>query len=320
MIVAGRIASKFCSDNELYVPYRGQPSIFDSTKQIETLTGTQAKANTNTSLTTDLETLVNEVRLKGNESGLIPYFQVKKILPSFSSAAAFDRPVSHYAMGLPGLSPVSSSQNTRSKDSEILGYVKATSPLRRFSDMIVHWQIRSKILNGKQEFTKDDISKILTRLKDVESKAKKLSKSYDRSWVLEWCRRRELNSRILGGDDMQVRDDQQKHLGVGMSYIEKGNIPTKIARTGSANLYIQGLPKHTPMYTAIIRTVPTESKLNGFNDRVFLPSAFILELGGQGADIMIPPERLRDLKEGDTLNCVVWRVDPNYGQLVMAAV
>jgi hypothetical protein len=76
------------------------------------------------------------------------------------------------------------------------GYTKVTSPLRRFMDMVAHWNIKAELMDPektKYPFKSEDIVSLLSSMRSLESYGKKLMGQSTHYWLLEWIRRREFN-------------------------------------------------------------------------------------------------------------------------------
>ncbi|CAG7849300.1 SubName: Full=Uncharacterized protein {ECO:0000313/EMBL:CCA69472.1} [Serendipita indica DSM 11827] len=71
------------------------------------------------------------------------------------------------------------------------GYVRVTSPLRRFSDMVMHWQIKSALLNpASPEISKDEMESYAARLHERERLVTALSRSQNSYWASVFIQRR----------------------------------------------------------------------------------------------------------------------------------
>jgi hypothetical protein len=110
MILANRVVARFCADHSLPVPYRGSDPL---------------KVTSATPRGTTIESLL-AAREPG--SGYIDPLTFIAANLTLSEGTLGAAPLPHWIMGV---------------DS----YVRATSPLRRFDDMLVHWQIKS-VLGG----------------------------------------------------------------------------------------------------------------------------------------------------------------------------
>lgn len=67
------------------------------------------------------------------------------------------------------------------------GYMRATSPLRRYQDMVAHWQIKSALLpkglSSKPPFSASDVTQIASELMKFEGVAKRMDRRHQRFWA-----------------------------------------------------------------------------------------------------------------------------------------
>ncbi|KAJ6512949.1 hypothetical protein C8R45DRAFT_812055 [Mycena sanguinolenta] len=64
------------------------------------------------------------------------------------------------------------------------GYTRATSPLRRFSDLVVHWQIHASLLGKKPPFSRAYLYDYIKWLKHDDQLKKRTDTLHQRFWVL----------------------------------------------------------------------------------------------------------------------------------------
>ncbi|KAJ3186753.1 hypothetical protein HDU85_007573 [Gaertneriomyces sp. JEL0708] len=179
MITAGRVASKFSLDGNIPVTFRGQPKILDHIQR-----GNYPES--------DVKKLLFEVMFeKDSLTGVIPFMEARRLLPYMPSSTMGVTPTGHYSMGIPGPEDVPEHHRT----SSMIGYVKVTSPLRRYKDMVAHWNMKAFMLGQKIPFSKDDVAQITQRMSDIEKQTKVLSQRTDKFWAHEWIRRREVAAR-----------------------------------------------------------------------------------------------------------------------------
>lgn len=106
MIAANRTAAKFCAERKIPVPFRSQIA---------------PKSNPSA--------LKKILDLRDPDTGLVRGEDVLKYDINFDAAVTTTYPLPHWPMGI----------------HDQFGYVKVTSPLRRYSDMLCHWQIKSAL-------------------------------------------------------------------------------------------------------------------------------------------------------------------------------
>ncbi|MBW0486389.1 hypothetical protein O181_026104 [Austropuccinia psidii MF-1] len=169
MLMAGRLAGRFYVDHHLHdqnflLPFRSQPSpaLIDSSQNEETLRELRKHINPNT--------------------GLISPFHFQKARIMFMPAVNGMDPMSHFPLGI----------------NDQYGYCKVTSPLRRYSDLVSHWQIKNTILRREGKATYEDKCKILSLkgMRDLIDRLDRdnkpfvtLSRKMNLSWVSYILRR-----------------------------------------------------------------------------------------------------------------------------------
>lgn len=153
MILAGRLAASFCSERKIHMIYRGSTA----PKPVATNS-----------------TLDHWLSLRIPGMGTIdPYVMAE---PGWYRSSAFVslRPSTHWIMGF---------------DTPGGGYVRATSPLRRFDDMLVHWQIKAALAKDHGErgklakgFEKEEIVTLAQRSDEGAKRAKKAGINAELFW------------------------------------------------------------------------------------------------------------------------------------------
>ncbi|KAJ3014872.1 hypothetical protein HKX48_004901 [Thoreauomyces humboldtii] len=168
MVMAGRVAASWCTDNDVPAVYRGQPGILDHTRA-----GNRDHAKAAAAL--------DVVRSSQDPtSGVVPFEHFRKLLPFMPPAVVSTSPVGHFSMGI-------------TVDPTSAGYVKVTSPLRRYKDMIVHWNMKAKMLGKPYPFP--ELDQVAKTLREAERRTKTLDDRTTRHWTCEWMRRREVSAR-----------------------------------------------------------------------------------------------------------------------------
>lgn len=149
MIMGGRIASKFCHENNINIPYRTQ------------------SWNSSAS-TADLKLREEMLAARNPNTGMIEMKDMVQYMSILPPSTVTTRPgLPHVIMGIED------------------GYTRATSPLRRFLDVVVHWQIKSHLLGKKK--APFSLKNLNTIAKSIENREKQLSLLQQRStqfWVI----------------------------------------------------------------------------------------------------------------------------------------
>ena len=159
MIAAGRTAAMFCEERNIPVPYRcsAQPTI-------AVLPGQP---------TTTLDKLL---AMRDPESLAIDKYTLVAANMVYQPGDVSFTPGVHWAMGLTSGS----------------GYLRATSPLRRYDDMLVHWQIKSALAKEKQLSNASQLAPEISeeRLKELVSRSEpqqKVNNKTSKKAAMWWC-------------------------------------------------------------------------------------------------------------------------------------
>ncbi|KAJ3395151.1 hypothetical protein HDU84_002725 [Entophlyctis sp. JEL0112] len=168
MIMANRVAAKFCAEHGVPAVFRGQAGLKDGE---------------GSALAAAALDHIDPV------SGVLPFGAFRRILPYFSSATISSVPTNHFSLGI------------RTSAGFGSGYMKVTSPLRRYKDMMMHWLIKQQLLkdaaaplSGSFEnvFSAEDVVRIAQRSHEIERLTDKVSSASEKFWALEWISRREI--------------------------------------------------------------------------------------------------------------------------------
>lgn len=160
MVLAGQIAARYLSSKRTPIAYRGQDAPIMPSQE-------------------DLALLMAS---RDPETGEVPYRMVVQTGAAFQAAYNSLHPVDHWPMGI---------------TAQEGGYVRATSPLRRYGDLLVHWQLKSTLLPASAQtvrppFSSDDVARLVKQIertgryrKRTETRAKLFWKLYALSNKLE---------------------------------------------------------------------------------------------------------------------------------------
>ncbi|KAK0558103.1 3'-5' RNA exonuclease complex component [Tilletia horrida] len=169
MILAGQVMGAWAQDHDVPMVYRGHS--FGSPAEL---------ANARQVIMSVLQ------KDRERETGAIDLgaiLQINRVLPFVVSS---DRPLPHMAMGL-GFSP---SDGATSDALGTSGYVRCTSPLRRYADMITHWQVhaglralaRGEKPSEKVPWSREMLSSHMDRISRMESWQRFLQRISVRYW------------------------------------------------------------------------------------------------------------------------------------------
>jgi len=148
MVTACRVAGRFCTANGLPGLYRTQ----QPPEIIDDLGHQKLQSNPTTEL--DLK-------------------QVLQLGLTFSRSSYSIDPTDHNALRI------------SAKDG---GYIRTTSPLRRFTDMIMHWQIKHALLPGSKGplFSREIMQDYADQMLNRELKARRFSQQSEAYWVAKF--------------------------------------------------------------------------------------------------------------------------------------
>ncbi|CAG8506733.1 5011_t:CDS:2 [Paraglomus occultum] len=104
-------------------------------------------------------------------TGVLPVKEIAKIRPFMGSVQITTEAGPHLNMGI--------------KD----GYCKVTSPLRRYVDMLAHWQIKAHLLGETPPFSTQDLNNLASSIRSRERTIKTVSSRATKYWVLFLVRR-----------------------------------------------------------------------------------------------------------------------------------
>lgn len=151
MILAGKIAARFCSDHNLPVIFRGNDAPVGVTEPsaVEKLLASRDPG-----------------------TGFVDGFEQLAANVYFSPGLVGTKPMNHWGMGIEAVDG---------------GYIRATSPLRRFGDMIAHWQIKSALakMGGRTEvksLDENEVSSLATRSEEAAKRIKRAGKNGQAYW------------------------------------------------------------------------------------------------------------------------------------------
>ncbi|KAK4773407.1 hypothetical protein SAY87_028426 [Trapa incisa] len=139
MILCGEAVAAFGSQNNIPLPYRGQP-----------------QSNLDLSAFSHLP------------EGPVRSSAILRILRG--AEIDFRKPIRHGVLGLPG-------------------YVQFTSPIRRYLDLIAHYQVKAFLRSGPLPYSAGQIEGIASTVNMNARIAKRLSNTSLRYWILEFLRR-----------------------------------------------------------------------------------------------------------------------------------
>ncbi|MCU0572810.1 MAG: ribonuclease catalytic domain-containing protein [Syntrophobacteraceae bacterium] len=73
-------------------------------------------------------------------------------------------------------------------------YTMATSPIRRYTDLVVQRQIRHLLLGRENPYSEEDLRQLITRLAAVQSKIFLIQRKWTRYWILKYMEQEDMHT------------------------------------------------------------------------------------------------------------------------------
>lgn len=139
MILAGQIGGKYGTENNLPLPYRGQPQ----------------------------PELPSEEELLQLPAGPTRFCALRSCMPRSEMSMS---PIRHASLGLES-------------------YVQVTSPIRRYTDLLAHFQIKAHLRGEELPFSREELQEIVYSVSNSSYEATLVERQTNRYWGLEYLRR-----------------------------------------------------------------------------------------------------------------------------------
>ena len=139
MILAGQIGGKFGIENNIPLPYRGQPQ----------------------------PELPPEEELLQLPAGPTRFCAIRSCMPRSEMSMS---PIRHASLGLES-------------------YVQVTSPIRRYTDLLSHFQIKAHLRGEELPFSREELQEIVYSVSSSSYEATLVERQTNRYWGLEYLRR-----------------------------------------------------------------------------------------------------------------------------------
>ena len=147
--VANRVASRFGRDHGVPLVWRSLAAPVGSDEALADLLGSR------------------------DESGWVDFFEVRRKGIQLQSSRYTLKPAEHWALGV----------------AEGEGYLRATSPLRRYGDLVTHWQIKHMLLHNKPLFSSKEMQTTFDHIGVKEERWKTIELTHGRWWALAFIKR-----------------------------------------------------------------------------------------------------------------------------------
>lgn len=139
MILAGQVGGKYGLENNLPLPYRGQPQ----------------------------PELPSEEELLKLPAGPTRFCALRSCMPRSETSMS---PIRHACLGL-------------------ASYVQVTSPIRRYTDLLSHFQIKAHLAGAELPFSREELQEIVYSVGSSSYEAMLVERQTNRYWGLEYLRR-----------------------------------------------------------------------------------------------------------------------------------
>ena len=139
MILAGQIGGRYGTENNLPLPYRGQPQ----------------------------PELPSEEELLQLPAGPTRFCALRSCMPRSEMSMS---PIRHASLGLES-------------------YVQVTSPIRRYTDLLAHFQIKAHLRGKELPFSREELQEIVYSVSSSSYEATLVERQTNRYWGLEFLRR-----------------------------------------------------------------------------------------------------------------------------------
>jgi exoribonuclease II len=118
------------------------------------------------------EVLADLLRLR-DKDGRVDFFEVRRRAIQFPSGRYTLEPAEHWTLGI----------------AKGEGYTRTTSPLRRYGDLVTHWQIKHALLHNEPLFSGREMQTTFEHIEGREQKCRWVELSHDRWWALAFVKR-----------------------------------------------------------------------------------------------------------------------------------
>jgi hypothetical protein len=118
------------------------------------------------------EGLADLVNLR-DKTGWVDFFEVRRKGIQFPLSKYTLEPAEHWTLGI----------------AEGEGYTRVTSPLRRYGDLVTHWQIKHALLHNEPLFSGREMQTTFDYIGAREERSKRVQHAHDKWWALAFVKR-----------------------------------------------------------------------------------------------------------------------------------
>jgi exoribonuclease-2 len=171
MILANEVAAAFAMRYKVPIPFR--------TQQPSSATPTAPAGNST-------ENSNNNTNNGSQHPLVLAWDKIKVSTPATYSAVA----TKHHGVGL--------------------FYTRATSPIRRYCDILTHFQVKSQLKGETLPFSEKEVNSFIPQIQERELEIKTLQRNSERFWVFQYLQQQGVNAEYNGVVlQMKRRDDGQ---------------------------------------------------------------------------------------------------------------
>jgi exoribonuclease-2 len=169
MILVGEVTALFASRHKIPIPYRSQAKRTEKILTINNAAGALATSSS-VAATAGLSSSLSVAQLPpGSPSAASTSSSARtRLFPAITAV----EPGEHAGLGLPA-------------------YCQATSPIRRYTDLLVHHQIKSFLRGEMPPFSAAKLSTMLMQLEETQGRLNTLSSNSSRYWILRFLERQD---------------------------------------------------------------------------------------------------------------------------------
>ncbi|KAJ2962928.1 hypothetical protein NQZ79_g1961 [Umbelopsis isabellina] len=223
MIMAGRVTSAMSTEHGIPMVYR-----------------MQEPPNVELFSTSEQELVKSILSSRNPIDGSIPLSEAFQLLPFISPGSATTQPGRpHWMMGLTN------------------GYTKVTSPLRRYLDIVAHWQLKAALLNEPIPFSEQVLTTMGARYDMREKQLSRQSAMATDWWIAETLRREKANGKLVNRVwDCIINSESENvngHIFPASGFLPSLGLTGKIEGTDNQNFHVG------ESYHAIVKDIDSMS-------------------------------------------------------------
>lgn len=215
MLLAGRIAGKWTSDRGLPGLFRGQGR--------------------------PTEDAVERMRSNCSADGVLNREELLSSQVNLPASTMQITPIEHFMLGINTRESLAAASS--GLDGDLLssgGYIRSTSPLRRFPDMLMQWQVKSSLRGeNKPPYGADDLMAMIPRMLRMDAWSKSTQRTSTRYWTTVKLHRALLYRQKVASGAAQRTDEQDAEHAQAFEFLDRpldALINIAELRIGDANL------------------------------------------------------------------------------------